>query len=110
MRNEDSQKNYVLNNTEVSEKIEQLILNFFGKTYIYWESLFFLLNKLIFFSLIIIFLYRAEFLTSIINITVFSIEKKIVSKINYEKIFFGLLISWLNDCIWFTFYLIVKQL
>jgi hypothetical protein len=92
---------------EVPEKVEQLIFKIFGKTYIYWEKIFYTLNKFMFICLVILFLFRPEFLTLIICILVTAVEIRILSKSFYQTLLFILSSSWLNDCIWFTFYLIV---
>ncbi len=96
-----------LEDHEVPEKVEQLIFKIFGRTYIYWEKIFYTLNKFLFICLTILFLFRPEFLTLIICILVTAVEIKILSKSFYETLLYILSSSWLNDCIWFTFYLIV---
>jgi hypothetical protein len=91
---------------DVSEQIEQVVLNLVGKNIILWEKFLHITNKcLLVACLFMMIMFRADLLTLIICSILLAVEYLIVNKTHYNLLMKGLVCSIIFDVIWSIYYI-----
>lgn len=85
---------------EVSEKVENLILNVSGRKCIVWDTIYFLLNKIMLGCVILVMTYRPDYATLLIGILGAGFETNNIPLNKFGKLVFFLLISLIYDFFW----------
>ena len=114
-------KSYSLNTIEksqleITEKIEDLVSKVTGQQLIVWENILFLINKIILILLIIVFLYRPDFVSvNFFNnklslcLVLLGLDTDIL-KYYYKKLLYTFFLYIIFDIIWFFYHLRVNTI
>lgn len=88
------------NEIEVSEKLENLILNVSGRQCIIWDTIYFLMNKIVLGCVTLVLAYRADYATLLLALLGLAFESNNISLNKFGKLVFFLTLSMLYDFVW----------
>jgi hypothetical protein len=104
VNNDKTKQSYIShvhrNEIEVSEKLENLILNVSGRQCIIWDTIYFLMNKIMLGCVTIVLAYRADYATLILALLGIAFESNNIPFNKFSKLVFFLFLSMVYDFFW----------